>query len=267
MILVGQMELARRLEKRANLMQRIGTFRVIEKISSPEMVKTYVDARLGLAGGATRIFTDDAVEMLWEYSEHGVPRLINKMAKLCLKAGETNGLRQIDGLIVREMGERFQNLSGKAVPKRKPRIRSAEPDVTEKEMVSIIPLPTVSDPVPESDSPCGNSPENDSMACGVAPEAAADNQVSIMASFEIRGIKIEVDIGRELLAGAAHPDYEEHLRLAGFMAARILKDHPELTFDPAVDPISVWSDVRNLLLQRMQRQERTEDCTAPGAAV
>ena len=115
-ILVGQMELAKRLEnpRRANLMQRVGTFRLIEKIPSAEMVKTYVETRLALAGGSARIFTDDAIAMFWEYSEHGVPRLINKLAKLCLKAGETNGLQEIDGAIVQDMGERFQNLTGQS---------------------------------------------------------------------------------------------------------------------------------------------------------
>ncbi len=124
-ILAGQIELARRLEhpKRANLFQRIGTFSRIDKIDSPEMVKTYIETRLKLAGGAGSIFTDDAVWLIWEYSEHGVPRLINKIAKLCLKAGETNGFERIEADIVRQIGDRFKNLTGQVIQKRRPRKR------------------------------------------------------------------------------------------------------------------------------------------------
>jgi len=119
-ILAGQMELARRLEhpKRANLFQRIGTYNRIEKMDNGELVRNYVDTRLKLAGGSKAIFTDGAIDKLYQYSESGVPRLVNKIAKLCLKAGETNNFTEIDGDTVEQIGQRFVRMSGPAVQKR-----------------------------------------------------------------------------------------------------------------------------------------------------
>lgn len=128
MVLVGQNELGKRLEhpKRANLFQRIGTYGRIEKIPSEKLVRNYVESRLMRAGGTKKIFTEDAFPDIWETSEHGVPRLINKICKLSLKAGETNELSEISGKIIQQIGERFQKVTRLAIPKRKPRKRQGE---------------------------------------------------------------------------------------------------------------------------------------------
>ena len=120
-VLAGQLEFAKRLEhrSRANLYQRIGTYNKIEKMENEEVVKKYVEKRMQLAGATRKIFTDDAIHWLWEYSEHGVPRLLNKIAKLCLKAGETNNFHVITGEVVEQIGERFEKMTGPAVQKRK----------------------------------------------------------------------------------------------------------------------------------------------------
>jgi general secretion pathway protein A len=125
MVLVGQMELAKRLEhpKKANFFQRIGTYCRIEKIPAEEQLKTYVETRLERAGGSGKIFTEDSFRAMWECSEHGVPRLINKICKLSLKAGETNELTEIDGEIIRQIGGRFQKMTRPAGAKRRQRKR------------------------------------------------------------------------------------------------------------------------------------------------
>ena len=135
MVLAGQNELARRLEhpSRANLFQRIGTYNKIEKIQSEDLLKAYVETRLKLAGGTRKIFTDDVFNPLWKHSEQGVPRLINKICKLCLKAGETNGLEFITGEMVDQIGQRFQRMTGPATQKRKPR-KIFGKDVTQKKV-------------------------------------------------------------------------------------------------------------------------------------
>ena len=131
LVLAGQMELAERLEhpKRANLFQRIGTYGRIDKLPSEEALRVYVEARLKLAGTKIKIFSDDSIPILWEYSEQGVPRLVNKICKLCLKAGEINHYDYISSDLVLEISERFQKLSGTAVQKRKSRIRPTDKDV------------------------------------------------------------------------------------------------------------------------------------------
>lgn len=124
-VLAGQKDLAQRLEhpKRANLFQRIGSYSRIDKLPSEEAVQTYIQTRLKLAGAKSPIFSDDCIPIIWEYSEHGIPRLINKICKLCLKTAETYGFDYISANTARDISERFQNLSGAAIQKRKPRSR------------------------------------------------------------------------------------------------------------------------------------------------
>ena len=135
MVLAGQMELARRLEhpKRLNLFQRIGTYSRIDKIQSEDLVKAYVEKRIVLAGGDRPIFSEDAFPFIWEHSAHGVPRLINKMCKLSLKAGETNGFDQIPGELIHQIGQRFISLTAPVAPKRKSRKKVAENKIPLKE--------------------------------------------------------------------------------------------------------------------------------------
>lgn len=313
-ILAGQMELARRLENpnRANLLQRIGTFSRIERIPSEEAVKTYIETRLRLAGGASGIFTDDAVALIWEYSEHGTPRLINKIAKLCLKAGETNGFSRIDGEIVRQIGERFRNLTGRAVPKRKPRKRPGELNVQvdEEERIGFErpqaqngteitaaqgkPLPQVSpraqqtwegsdareqaedpgmpgievpiqvSPIPVLDLP-GARPESPEAARGdgvpfeeqnaepfAAPGDSPQKEEPPTDTFEIGGVRIAIEIPDEMRRKASCLSREQRLKSAGFLAAQVLRKYPELTANPAADPIVLWSDIRQVLANRLE---------------
>ncbi|MCP4313784.1 MAG: hypothetical protein GY790_21225, partial [Bacteroidetes bacterium] len=58
---------------------------------------------------------------MWECSEHGVPRLINKICKLSLKAGETNELTEINGEIIRQIGDRFKKITRPAGSERRHR--------------------------------------------------------------------------------------------------------------------------------------------------
>ena len=123
LVLAGQMELAQRLEhpKRVSLFQRIGTYGRIDKLPSELAVKEYIETRLKLAGTKIKIFSDDCVPIIWEHSENGIPRLINKICKLCLKAGETNNYDYISAGLVLQISESFQKLSKPAIQKRKPR--------------------------------------------------------------------------------------------------------------------------------------------------
>ena len=93
LILAGQVELGKRLEhpKARNLFQRIGVYCRIEKLASCALLRDYVEHRMELAGCGRSVFSEAAYEALWVYSEEGIPRLVNKLCKLALKAGETNG--------------------------------------------------------------------------------------------------------------------------------------------------------------------------------
>jgi len=378
-VLAGQLELARRLEhpKRANLLQRIGTFSRIDKIESVDLVRSYVETRLRLAGGSRKIFTDDAYDFLWEYSDYGVPRLINKVCKLSLKAGETNQFAQISGEVVRQIGERFRHLAGPAVQKRRPRKKleskvleeeekipvsvdpstlsveafrdrrhpaetaeeetiepfavemepekipepvetippvmeepspeeapvaeqiakpveaqrpvesvspvveiqtpTAEPEVTEetakpveepKPLESVPPVeekqaPTAEAAVTEetvkpveAPKPIAEPAEAEQTAKQVetpkpAPELP-DAKNEILEEMEIEGFKVAIAIPYHVFQQAHSATHEYRLKVAGALAAQILKKYPELTSTPSADPISIWSDIREFVAGQLR---------------
>ena len=154
-VLAGQMELAKRLEhpKRANLFQRIGTYNRIEKMETEELVRNYIDTRLKLAGATKDIFTDDAIRWLFKYSENGVPRLINKIAKLCLKAGETNNFDVINGEVVQQIGQRFSKMTGPVVQKRTVRTRPVRKSDNGDDATAPVPPPSVRPAEPKRAAP------------------------------------------------------------------------------------------------------------------
>jgi general secretion pathway protein A len=176
LLLVGQMEFARTLEhpKRANLFQRIGTYGHLEKLPSEESVKTYIESRLQIAGAQRKIFDDDAIPVIWEFSEHGVPRLINKICKLCLKAGETNEFETISGEVAVQIADRFQKLSKTSLQKRKP-MGHADEEVSEE--TSKVKSPAAAIPPPREEArpipPRRVLPEQPSMEKPLPPREEA----------------------------------------------------------------------------------------------
>ncbi len=271
-VLAGQIELARRLEhpKRANLFQRIGTYSRIDKIESQSLVRNYVETRLKLAGGkGERIFTDSAVEQLWNYSEFGVPRLINKICKLSLKAGETNGLKQIEEDVVRQIGERFQKLTGPAIQKRKPRSRPAKPlkgesAVAAKEVVqplNLIQVPELSIQEPPVEAPAVEEQEaaRPTLECLEIDEPMPEPVRLPERDFtevRVNGIMIHLDIPEQIFqeVGSFNDDYR--VKLAGVLAAQTMEKYPKLTASHGTDPVAVWHEIRDLVLTTLAERKK-----------
>jgi general secretion pathway protein A len=271
-VLAGQIEFARRLEhpRRANIFQRIGTYCRIDKIQSPDLVKDYVETRLRLAGGSRNVFTDDAIDILWEYSDHGVPRLINKICKLCLKAGETNGFELIDGATARQVAERFQKLTGPALQKRRPRKRTGnngvektanveKPEaeqpphrlVLEEEVLSPSEEPTDQEPM-ESEAA---TDEAEAASAEVAPETAHEAPATEIYEEAIVGkFKIKIVIPAQLLKMAVSSTRDNRVKLAGMLAAQTLDKYPQLTSETATDPVALWSEIKTLILNALERE-------------
>lgn len=271
-ILSGQMELARRLEhpKRANLFQRIGTYNRIDKIQSEELLKNYVETRLKLAGATKKIFTEDTFPFLWEYSEHGIPRLINKICKLCLKAGETNEFDKIAGEVVNQIGERFQKLTGPDVQKRKPRKRPAKEPVREekepihKEIETKIekePEKVFVEPEAKKVEHIEERPPEEKIKPVLEPETPKET-AEIMkevpteapAEAKIGEFKIKIDIPPNILEQAQSSNRESRLKIAGVLAAQTLEKYPQLTSSSSADPVSIWSEIRDLILNKLERE-------------
>lgn len=312
LVLAGQLELARRLEhpKRANLLQRIGTFSRIDKLETEDLIRTYVETRLSLAGGTKTIYTTDAYGFLWEYSDKGVPRLINKICKLSLKAGETNRFSLISGEVVRQIGERFRHLAGPAVQKRKPRkrVESKAPEELIEEgiraesvdstMLSVEPFmdrrqpPEVNEAekvepavyaeavqhvseVVEAQEPSAEKasvtetpkpvleaavvvetrkPPAETVVFQEAAKASEEPEVKkeIIEELEILDIKVTINIPYHIVEQARSSTHEHRLKVAGALAAQVLKKYPELVSASLDDPISVWSDVREFVADKLK---------------
>jgi type II secretory pathway predicted ATPase ExeA len=264
LVLAGQMELAKRLEhpRRANLFQRIGTYNRIDKIESVERLKEYVQTRLRLAGAKQMFFDDAAIEALWGHSDRGIPRLVNKLCKLCLKAGETNGFRIIGDGVVNQIGERFQRVTGAVA--RKARLRSrneqqnhltepeppgeqeiaapkeiAEEEVDEKpQMISVI------------------EPSRQASVEQIEPIEPADQQE---ASWEtdIGSVHIRIAVPFDILQQAGSSTWETRTKIAGTLAAQTLQRYPQLAFSPSQDQVALWSNIRKSILSAFDQHAVT----------
>jgi type II secretory pathway predicted ATPase ExeA len=330
LVLAGQMELARRLEhpKRANLFQRIGTYGRIDKLPSEESVKTYIETRLKIAGAQRKLFTEDCMPVIWESSDHGIPRLINKICKLCLKAGETNELRIITPEVATQIAERFQKLSQVALQKRKPRSRpdleltedemsmleemedaedipeaitvkniETESSIIEEEIQKISEIVTpqeiaisITTPPrdPEDQAKVVSQPETapkislrkidiSSIPLKIPVEPKTEQESSmateevqvqidrlntltkkfkdeeeISEEVQIGSHKIKLTIPRHIMKKAAASDREGANKLAGSLAAQIMKNNLELTSSPLTDPVAVWNEIKDVILSKIK---------------
>lgn len=287
LVLAGQIELARRLEhpKLTNLFQRIGTYNRINKLHSEDLVRTYVETRLKLAGGTREIFKENTFKFLWEYSEHGVPRLINKICKLSLKAGETNKFAEIDGEVVLQIGERFQKMNCPATQKKMTKKGPKEkmvPDLLEEAVsipeihgtdrrrekpVSVQEKDNHTKPlVSFKEEECNineNSKDNREKAPVPAAEALVarngatiptENNSRIQGSsseIEIGGSLVKIDFSSHMVRQAQFSTQENRTKLAGVVAAQTLKENPQLIKSPSADPVSVWCTIRDFVLSKI----------------
>lgn len=250
-VLAGQIEFARRLEhpKRANLFQRVGTYSRIDRLESREVVKTYIETRLALAGASKGIFTDDAIDGIWEYSNRGTPRLINKMAKLCLKAGETNEFDRINGEVVDHIGSRFQKLTGPVIRKRRPRGGRTRPEKIE-----------TTGEGRRGDAMQGKDPVVRALVSAERTKekkAAEAVEKASVEEIKVGEYRITIDLPEHLIRQALAATRENRSRMAGVLAAETLKKHPQITGSYAIDPVLIWGEIRDVVLKRFDREIHT----------
>jgi type II secretory pathway predicted ATPase ExeA len=318
MVLAGQIEFSRRLEhpRRANLLQRIGTYCRIDRLESVGAVQKYVETRLLRAGASKQIFTDEAFGALWEQSGHGIPRLVNKICKLCLKAGETNRFGSISGETVEQIGTRFHKLAGPAVEKRRARTylrktkdvfgedafvrqdRSSEDaddrqdatSLAESEIV-VVSTPAAAEAAMQASLSTPAGPPEETEACvqagGVraplqtaeeepaaevaSPDPSPAELLGFMPQGEVqpppgeeRDSEIEISIGdtqiriripSHLLRQSRSASDEHRFRLAGGLAAETLRNNPHLVSSLSMDPVPIWLQIRDVVLDRMSHAD------------
>jgi len=138
LILAGQPLLANRLEtpEMQNLTQRIGVYCELEPLPSREAVGQYIGTRLQRAGATSMMFSEGAILMIW-HTTGGVPRLINRLCNLCLKAGQTHGVKMIDDIMVKLVAQRLPEArTSTSFPALENQLPQKTPEALEGEMVT-----------------------------------------------------------------------------------------------------------------------------------
>jgi len=102
-LLVGQPELREKLERPrlVQFAQRVTVDFHLECLKLPE-TRAYIQHRLQVAGGNTRLFQSKAITLIHEQAR-GIPRLINQLCDLALVYAFAEQRRQVDERQVREM--------------------------------------------------------------------------------------------------------------------------------------------------------------------
>jgi general secretion pathway protein A len=237
-VLAGQPKLGRMLEapERANLFQRIGVYCKLEPFHSADIVKDYIEHRLERAGRTERIFTDDAYHVVFEHSR-GTPRLINRLCKLALKAGETHALERIDAALVRQIASRFER-------------RYTPPDRDERAMRAPVDQTRDQFPGPLRPERVVTKSFDNHRITAVGGGNGGATTVSFQATRpKVRDPWAFWKIPPEVLERASQlPDRESRLRLAGQLAAQELQEHPERFASYQGDPIQIWDRLRSEIL-------------------
>jgi type II secretory pathway predicted ATPase ExeA len=266
-ILAGQLELARRLEhpKRANLFQRIGVYSHLSKIESRDLMRDYIEHRLERAGTSKRVFSDEAYDAIWEYAEHGVPRLINKIAKLALKAGQTHGLQMVDGGVVRQIGSRFDRVSKAILPERRERVRDVNPMVREKVVAPLTAMEPVSSMPLMSSAPLAavEEPVNRPTSAGDFEERPAQEPVPEEFQPKQPLMADIIKFPEHVYLKAKELPTDQRLKLAGQLAAEVLKRYPHLIqqLGSTNDPVPAWTILRNVVMRQLEQHLANDPST------
>jgi hypothetical protein len=173
----------------------------------------------------------------------------------------------ISGEVVRQIGERFRHLTGPAIPKRKPRKRPESEviaEAVEKEAVKVSDDPEALSAEAFTErrrsKEVKGSQEKEFIAqetvSADVPEPYPEARVSkkdISTEVELGGLKFAVNIPHHIVKQAQSSTHEHRLKIAGILAAQIMKNHEEFTSAPSLDPISMWSDLREFVASRLKR--------------
>jgi len=97
-VLVGQLELRNKLKLKRALTSRIAVYSSLQPLAPHEMADM-IAFRLTVAGGNSGIFSDQAMERIFEHSK-GIPREAIKLCAVCMEFGAGKRVKQITPEIV-----------------------------------------------------------------------------------------------------------------------------------------------------------------------
>jgi type II secretory pathway predicted ATPase ExeA len=107
LILTGQPELKDKVNQIKQLQQRIAISYYIDALDKNHTTN-YIQHRMKTAGANAVIFTENAVEQIYQFSG-GIPRRINQVCDLALLAGMGKNMTVIDEDIIKEISKDIDN--------------------------------------------------------------------------------------------------------------------------------------------------------------
>ncbi len=154
LVLLGQPELRNKINDLSGLKQRFGVRYHLKPLTEEE-TKEYIQHRLKTAGANRQIFSDDACQLIYRFSE-GLPRRINNICDMALLSGATRELEKVDGKVIWEVAQDLEegpfcpgSLTGGGVKLWNNMVNLLGiPDEEEKKRISQAACPEISVPSP-----------------------------------------------------------------------------------------------------------------------
>src|SRR3990172_6042964 len=115
LLLIGAPELRDKIRRMPHLDQRITIQYHLNRLDY-EHTANYIAHRVRTAGQPRRLFTDEAVKLIFALTR-GIPREINNLCDLALFVGYSKQLPEIEGKVIRQvMGEATSSPPGSVIP-------------------------------------------------------------------------------------------------------------------------------------------------------
>ncbi|MBI3028449.1 MAG: AAA family ATPase [Candidatus Rokubacteria bacterium] len=115
LVLIGTPELRNKIRRMPPLDQRITIRCHLDRLDY-EHTASYIAHRVGRAGQPRRLFTDEAVKLIFALT-HGTPREINNLCDLALFVGYSKQLQEIDRELIRQVrGRATSSPPGSVIP-------------------------------------------------------------------------------------------------------------------------------------------------------
>jgi hypothetical protein len=231
-------------------------------MDSQDLMQDYIEHRLERAGTSRRIFTEEAYAAIWEYSENGVPRLINKIAKLALKAGQTQSIETINAGVIRQIGSRFERASKAALPERRERVRDENSIVQGNRGAVLMPEgPTSSRPtMPEPSISAVDTPEVHPKGPSNLGDRPAPVEVTADQHSKQPLMADMIRFPEHVYLKAKELPTDQRMKLAGQLAAEVLKRYPHLIqqLGSTDDPVPAWTVLRNVIWRQLEQRLANE---------
>jgi hypothetical protein len=172
--------------------------------------------------------------------------------------GQTQALQTIDVDVVRQIGSRFDRLSKAVLPERRERVRDVSPMARDTPGAAMMPKesgspppPVLDDPLSGVDAPSSHPESATSGKEGLTPVVVTTDQQPkqpLMADM--------IKFPEHIYLKAKELPADQRLKLAGQLAAEVLKRYPHLIqqLGSTNDPVPAWTILRNVVMRQLEQR-------------